>query len=152
MELENYTHRADSIVALAQDEARALEQDRAGTEHILLALVEEGQGVAAHALTSLGIDADVVRRGVGGPVGHGRRGSGGRVPFTPQAQQVLESALSEAHQIGQSYVGTEHILLALVRGGGSEDGAARVLLQRGLDADRVRHQVLQQLSTYQQLD
>jgi ATP-dependent Clp protease ATP-binding subunit ClpC len=145
---EKFTDRARRAVVWAQEEARTLKHDYIGTEHILLGLVHEGQGVAAKALESLGISLETVRERVEDavPPGQYTRPSG-HIPFTPSAKKVLELSLSEAKVLGHSYIGTEHILLGLLRQG---DGvAAQVLVALGADLDGVRERVVQLLAEYQ---
>jgi ATP-dependent Clp protease ATP-binding subunit ClpC len=140
---ERSTDRARRVVALAQDEARRLNHGWIGTEHILLALVHEGEGVAARTLESLGISLDAVRQQVEEIIGQGQQAPSGHIPFTPRAKKVLELSLREALQLGHNYIGTEHILLGLIREG---DGvAAQVLVRLGADLDRVRQQVIELL-------
>jgi ATP-dependent Clp protease ATP-binding subunit ClpC len=118
-----------------------------GTEHILLGLIHEGEGVAARALESLGISLDAVRQQVEEIIGRGQHVPTGKIPFTPRAKKVLELSLREALQLGHDYIGTEHILLGLIREG---DGvAAQVLVSLGADLNRVRQQVIQLLHGYQ---
>ena len=143
--LERFTDRARQVVVLAQQEARALDHDHIGTEHILLGLIGEGQGVAVKALTSLEISLDEIRQEVEAVIGRGtsQRPMTGHIPFTPQAKKVLELSLREAHLLGADYIGTEHILLGLVREG---DGVgAQVLIGAGVDLDRARRQVTELL-------
>jgi len=138
---ERFTDRARRVVVLAQEEARMLDHNYIGTEHILLGLIHEGEGVAAKALTSLGISLQAVRQQVEEIIGHGQHAPAGHIPFTPRAKKVLELSLREALQLGHNYIGTEHILLGLIREG---DGvAAQVLVRLGADLNRVRHQVIQ---------
>jgi hypothetical protein len=138
---ERFTDRARRVVVLAQEEARMLNHNYIGTEHILLGLIHEGEGVAAKALESLGISLDAVRQQVEEIIGQGQQAPSGHIPFTPRARKVLELSLREALQLGQSYIGTEHILLGLIREG---DGvAAQVLVVLGADLNRVRQQVIQ---------
>jgi Clp amino terminal domain, pathogenicity island component/UvrB/uvrC motif len=140
---ERFTDRARRVVVLAQEEARRLQHDYIGTEHILLGLISEGEGVAARALESLGIGLDAVRQQVEEIIGRGQQAPSGHIPFTPRAKKVLELSLREALQLGHSYIGTEHILLGLIREG---DGvAAQVLVRLGADLNRVRQQVIQLL-------
>ena len=140
---ERFTDRARRVVVLAQEEARMLNHDYIGTEHILLGLIREGEGVAAKALESLGISQEAVRRQVEEIVGQGQQAPSGHIPFTPRAKKVLELSLREALQLGHNYIGTEHILLGLIR---EDDGvAARVLVKLGADPSRVRQQVIQLL-------
>jgi len=131
---------------LAQEEARLLNHNYIGTEHILLGLIHEGEGVAAKALESLGISLEAVRAQVEEIIGHGGQAPSGHIPFTPRAKKVLELSLREALQLGHNYIGTEHILLGLIREG--EGVAAQVLVKLGADLSRVRHQVIQLLSGY----
>jgi ATP-dependent Clp protease ATP-binding subunit ClpA len=141
--LERFTDRARQVVALAQDEARRLDHNYIGTEHLLLGLISEGEGVAARALESLGIGLDTVRQQVEEIIGRGQQPPSGHVPFTPRAKKVLEMSLRESKQLGHNYIGTEHILLGLIREG---DGvAAQVLVRLGADLNRVRQQVIQLL-------
>jgi ATP-dependent Clp protease ATP-binding subunit ClpC len=144
---ERFTDRARRVVVLAQEEARMLNHNYIGTEHILLGLIHEGEGVAAKALESLGINLDSVREQVQEIIGQGQQAPSGHIPFTPRAKKVLELSLREALQLGHNYIGTEHILLGLIREG--EGVAAQVLVKLGADLNRVRQQVLQLLSGYQ---
>jgi ClpA/ClpB-like protein len=137
---ERFTDRARRVVVLAQEEARHLNHNYIGTEHILLGLVHEDQGVAARALTELGVSLEAVRGEVEGIVGRGERPATGQIPFTPRAKKVLELSLREAIQLNCNYIGTEHILLGVVREG--EGVAAQVLVKLGADLDRVRQQVI----------
>ena len=140
---ERFTDRARRVVVLAQEEARMLNHNYIGTEHILLGLIHEGEGVAAKALESLGISLDAVRQQVEEIIGQGQQAPSGHIPFTPRAKKVLELSLREALQLGHNYIGTEHILLGLIREG---DGvAAQVLVKLGADLNRVRQQVIQLL-------
>src|SRR6187397_1754205 len=141
---ERFTDRARRVVVLAQEEARMLNHNYIGTEHILLGLIHEGEGVAAKALESLGISLDAVREQVQDIIGQGQQSPSGHIPFTPRAKKVLELSLREALQLGHNYIGTEHILLGLIREG--EGVAAQVLVKLGADLNRVRQQVLQLLS------
>ena len=143
---ERFTDRARRVVVLAQEEARMLNHNYIGTEHILLGLIHEGEGVAAKALESLGISLDVVRQQVQEIIGQGQQAPTGHIPFTPRAKKVLELSLREALQLGHSYIGTEHILLGLIREG--EGVAAQVLVKLNADLNRVRQQVIQLLSGY----
>src|SRR5918992_937112 len=157
---ERFTERARHVVVLAQEEARALNHGYIGTEHVLLGLIREGKGVAAKALESLGISLEAVRRQVEEVVGNGQAvrlrveeiiGQGrtaptGHIPFTPRVKKVLELSLREALKLGHTYIGTEHILLGLIREG--EGVAAQVLQKLRADFDRVRQTVLQLLSGY----
>ena len=144
---ERFTDRARRVVVLAQEEARALNHNYIGTEHILLGLIQEGEGVAAKALESMGISLDAVRTEVKDIIGTGGHPPSGYIPFTPRAKKVLELALREALQLGHKYIGTEHILLGLIREG--EGVAAQVLVKLGADLSRVRQQVIQLLSGYE---
>jgi ATP-dependent Clp protease ATP-binding subunit ClpA len=143
---ERFTDRARRVVVLAQEEARLLNHNYIGTEHILLGLIHEGEGVAAKALESLGISLEAVRAQVEEIIGQGIEAPGGHIPFTPRAKKVLELSLREALQLGHNYIGTEHILLGLIREG--EGVAAQVLVKLGADLARVRQQVVQVLSGY----
>src|SRR5674536_203709 len=144
---ERFTDRARRVVVLAQEEARMLNHNYIGTEHILLGLIHEGEGVAAKALESLGISLEGVRSQVEEIIGQGGSSPSGHIPFTPRAKKVLELSLREALQLGHNYIGTEHILLGLIREG--EGVAAQVLVKLGADLSRVRQQVIQLLSGYQ---
>src|SRR5436190_910113 len=144
---ERFTDRARRVVVLAQEEARMLNHNYIGTEHILLGLIHEGEGVAAKALESLGISLEGVRQQVEEIIGQGQQAPSGHIPFTPRAKKVLELSLREALQLGHNYIGTEHILLGLIREG--EGVAAQVLVKLGAELNRVRQQVLQLLSGYQ---
>ena len=144
---ERFTDRARRVVVLAQEEARMLNHNYIGTEHILLGLIHEGEGVAAKALESLGISLEAVRQQVEEIIGQGQQAPSGHIPFTPRAKKVLELSLREALQLGHNYIGTEHILLGLIREG--EGVAAQVLVKLGADLNRVRQQVIQLLHTYQ---
>lgn len=145
---ERFTDRARRVVVLAQEEARMLNHNYIGTEHILLGLIHEGEGVAAKALESMGISLEAVREQVEEIIGQGQTAPAGHIPFTPRARKVLELSLREALQLGHNYIGTEHILLGLIREG---DGvAAQVLQKLGADLPNVRQQVIQLLSGYEQ--
>ena len=144
---ERFTDRARRVVVLAQEEARMLNHNYIGTEHILLGLIHEGEGVAAKALESLGISLEGVRQQVEEIIGQGQQAPSGHIPFTPRAKKVLELSLREALQLGHNYIGTEHILLGLIREG--EGVAAQVLVKLGADLNRVRQQVIHLLSGYQ---
>ncbi|HEY4376101.1 MAG TPA: ATP-dependent Clp protease ATP-binding subunit, partial [Acidimicrobiales bacterium] len=141
---ERFTDRARRVVVLAQEEARMLNHNYIGTEHLLLGLIHEGDGVAAKALQSLEISLEAVRRQVKEIIGQGNEAPGGHIPFTPRAKKVLELSLREALQLGHNYIGTEHILLGLIREG--EGVSAQVLVKLGADTSRVRQQVIQLLS------
>jgi ATP-dependent Clp protease ATP-binding subunit ClpA len=144
---ERFTDRARRVVVLAQHEARELGHNYIGTEHILLGLLREDQGVAAKALGELDIGLDAVRVEVLEIIGPGPGVPTGHIPFTPRAKKVLELSLREALQFGHNYIGTEHILLGLIREG--EGVAAQVLVKLGADLDRVRQQVVRLLHGYQ---
>ena len=147
---ERFTDGSRRVVVLAQDEARMLNHNYIGTEHILLGLIHEGGGVAARTLESLGIGLDAVRQQVEEIIGQGQQAPSGHIPFTPRAKKVLELSLRESLQLGHGYIGTEHILLGLLREG---DGvAAQVLVKLGADLNRVRQQVIQLLHGYQGQD
>jgi ATP-dependent Clp protease ATP-binding subunit ClpC len=141
---ERFTDRARRSLFLSQEEARLLNHNYVGTEHLLLGLVSEGQGVAAKALQSLGISLEAVRAQVEEIIGQGQTAPRGHIPFTPGAKKVLELSLREATQLGHNYIGTEHLLLGLLREG--EGVAAQVLVKLGADLSRVRQQVIQLLS------
>jgi len=143
---ERFTDRARRVVVLAQEEARLLNHNYIGTEHILLGLIHEGEGVAAQALESLGISLEAVRSQVEEIIGQGSSSPSGHIPFTPRAKKVLELSLREALQLGHNYIGTEHVLLGLIREG--EGVAAQVLVKLGADLSKVRQEVIQQLSGY----
>ena len=145
---ERFTDRARRVVVLAQDEARGLNHNWIGTEHLLLAVIREGHGVGAKALESMQISLDAARQQVESLIGRGQNPVGdGHIPFTPRAKKVLELSLREALQLGHDYIGTEHILLGLIREG---DGvAAQVLVSLGCDLNRARQQVIQLLHGYQ---
>jgi ATP-dependent Clp protease ATP-binding subunit ClpA len=168
---ERFTDRARRVIVLAQEEARLLNHNYIGTEHLLLGLLHEGQGVGALALTSLGVSLEGVRAQVEEIIGQGQSAPTGHIPFTPRSKKVLELSLREAKQLGHNYIGTEHILLGLIREGegvaaqvlvklgadlslglireGEVEGvAAQVLVKLGADLSRVRQQVLQLLSGY----
>ena len=143
---ERFTERARRVVVLAQEEARLLKHNYIGTEHLLLGLIHEGEGVAAKALESLGVSLEGVREDVEAIIGRGSEVPAGQMPFTPRAKKVLELSLREAIQLGHNYIGTEHILLGLVREG--EGVAAQVLQKLGADLERVRRSVLTLLAGY----
>ncbi len=144
---ERFTDRARRVVVLAQEEARMLNHNYIGTEHILLGLIHEGEGVAAKALESMGISLESVRQQVEEIIGQGQQAPSGHIPFTPRAKKVLELSLREALQLGHNYIGTEHILLGLIREG--EGVAAQVLVKLGADLNKVRQTVIQLLSGFQ---
>jgi ATP-dependent Clp protease ATP-binding subunit ClpC len=141
---ERFTDRARRVVVLAQDEARMLNHHYIATEHILLGLIREGEGIAAKTLESLGISLEAVRAQVEEIIGQGEQPPDDHIPFTPRAKKALELSMREALQLGHNYVGTEHILLGLIREG--EGVAAQVLVKLGAGLNRVRQQVIQQLS------
>jgi Clp amino terminal domain, pathogenicity island component len=143
---ERFTDRGRRVVVLAQEEARLLNHNYIGTEHILLGLIHEGEGVAARTLTALDISLEAVRAQVEEIVGQGQSAPTGHIPFTPRAKKVLELSLREAMNLGHNYIGTEHILLGLIREG--EGVAAQVLLKLGAGLDRVRQVVVQLLAGY----
>ncbi len=140
---ERFTDRARRVVALAQEEARMLNHNYIGTEHLLLGLIRESEGVAAKALESLGISLEAVRQQVKEIIGRGQQAPSGHIPFTPRAKKVLELSLREADGLGHNYIGTEHILLGLIREGSGV--AAQVLVRLGADLNRARQQVVQLL-------
>src|ERR1700755_2533491 len=136
---QRFTDRARRVVVVAQEEARILNHNYIGTEHILLGLIHEGSGVAAKALESLGISLEAVREQVKEIIGRGQSAPSGHIPFTPRAKKVLELSLREADGLGHNYIGTEHILLGLVREG--EGVVMQVLERRGVTAERIRPMV-----------
>jgi ATP-dependent Clp protease ATP-binding subunit ClpC len=141
---ERFTDRARRVVVLAQEESRILNHNYIGTEHLLLGLIHEGEGGAGTALAVLGISLEAVRQQVKEIVGQGQEALSGHIPFTPRAKKVLELSLRESLQLGHDYIGTEHILLGLLREG---DGlAAQILVALGADLAAVREQVLRQLA------
>ena len=144
---ERFTDRARRVVVLAQEEARMLNHNYIGTEHILLGLIHEGEGLAAKALENLDISLAAVREQVTDIIGKGQTAPTGHIPFTPRAKKVLEYSLREGLQLGHTYIGTEHILLGLIREG--EGVAAQVLVKLGADLNKVRQQVIQLLAGYQ---
>ncbi|MBI5231755.1 MAG: AAA family ATPase, partial [Coriobacteriales bacterium] len=141
---ERFTEKARRVVVYAQEEARMLNQNYIGTEHLLLGLIREQDGIAAKALESLSISLEDVHAQVEDLIGRGTFVPTGHIPFTPRAKKVLELSLREALQLGHNYIGTEHILLGLIREG--EGVAAQVLLNLGADLDKVRSAVIQLLS------
>jgi ATP-dependent Clp protease ATP-binding subunit ClpC len=141
---ERYTERARQVVVLAQDEARALKHNYIGTEHILLGLLREEEGLAARVLESLAITVEEVRAQVARIVGRGDEVTTGQIPFTPRAKKVLELALGEARSLGHNHIGTEHILLGLVRE--NEGVGARILLDFGAGAEKIRNEIIRMLS------
>jgi ATP-dependent Clp protease ATP-binding subunit ClpC len=144
---ERFTDRSRRVVILAQEEARLLNHNYVGTEHLLLGLIHEGGGVAAKALASLGIGQETVRQRVEEIIGRGQQATSGHIPFTPRAKKVLQLSLREALQLDHDYIGTEHILLGLIREG--EGVAAQVLVSLGADLNRVRQQVIDILRDHQ---
>jgi len=140
---ERFTERARKVMVLAQEEARRFDHNYIGTEHILLGLVSEDEDVAARALSSLDVTLEGVRDQVESIVGYGEEGMGAQAPFTPRSKKVLELGLREAMQLGHNHIGTEHLLLGLVREG--EGVAARVLSNLDVDPDNVRSEVLRRI-------
>src|SRR6266511_2428979 len=138
---ERFTDRARRSVVLAQEEARLLNHNYIGTEHILLGVIHEGEGVAGQAMESLGVSLEAVRTQIGTYVGPGETAPSGHIPFTPRAKKVLELSLREALQLGDSFIGTEHILLGLIREG--EGLATKALVALGFDLAEVRRRVLE---------
>jgi hypothetical protein len=141
---ERFTERARQVVVLAQDEARSLNHNYIGTEHLLLGLLREEEGLAARVLTSLGVDVEDVRADVARIIGVGDEIATGQIPFTPRAKKVLELSMREAVSLGHQYIGTEHILLGLARE--NEGVGARILLDFGVDAETLRNEIIQMLS------
>ncbi|MBF6332519.1 hypothetical protein IU452_28875 [Nocardia transvalensis] len=142
---ERFTDRARRVIVLAQEDARQLGHNYIGTEHILLGLANEGEGVAAQVLRSFGVDLDELRDGVVEIIGHGKSEPTGHIPFTPRAKKVLDLSLREALQLGHRYIGTEHILLGVVR---ESDGVgAQVLERRGIELNDLRNRIIEQLTT-----
>ena len=145
---ERFTDRARRVVVQAQQEARTLDQNYIGSEHLLLGLTHESiGGLAGETLKSLGIDRDAVRRRVEEIIGRGSQAPSGHIPFTPEAKKALELSLREAVQLGHQYIGTEHLVLGLIREGDSVAG--RVLAELGADLNRAREQVVRLLAEYQ---
>jgi ATP-dependent Clp protease ATP-binding subunit ClpC len=140
---ERFTDRARRVVVLAQEEARMLNHNYIGTEHILLGLIHEGEGVAAKALESLGISLEAVRQQVEEIIGQGQQAPSGHIPFTPRAKKVLELSLREALALKHGYIGTEHILLGLVREG--QGMGVRILREEGVQLEQLRETVLAEL-------
>jgi ATP-dependent Clp protease ATP-binding subunit ClpC len=147
---ERFTDRARRVVVLAQEEARLLNHNYIGTEHILLGLTREGEGIAARALDSLDISLEAVRQEVVKIIGRGQHAASGHIPFTPRAKKVLELSLREAQLLGHNYIGTEHLLLGLIREG--EGIAAQVLVRLGADLNRVRQQVIRLITGRDEAD
>jgi ATP-dependent Clp protease ATP-binding subunit ClpC len=138
---ERFTERARQVVVFAQDEARELRHNYIGTEHVLLGLLREEEGLAARALRQLGVELEWVREQVGRIVGIGdEEATTGQIPFTPRAKKVLELALREGLALGHDYIGTEHILLGLARE--NSGVASRILLDLGIDAERIRNELI----------
>jgi ATP-dependent Clp protease ATP-binding subunit ClpC len=144
---ERFTDRARRAMVLAQEEARQLNHNYIGTEHILLGLIHEGEGVAAQALGLMGISLEAVRSKVEEIINQGQQEPEGHLPYTPRAKKVLELSLRESLQLGHNYIGTEHILLGLIREG--EGVASKVLVNLGAELTRVRQEVIQLLSGYE---
>jgi ATP-dependent Clp protease ATP-binding subunit ClpA len=144
---QRFTERARQVVVLAQDEARTLKHNYIGTEHILLGLLREEEGLAARVLESLDIAVEEVRAQVARIVGQGDEVTSGQIPFTPRAKRVLELALREAHELGHNYIGTEHILLGLVRE--NEAVAAKILLDLNADAEKIRNEIIRMLPSFE---
>ena len=143
---ERFTDRARRVVVFAQDEARMLNHNYIGTEHLLLGLIHEDEGLAARALKTLGVSLDETRQEVEDIIGRGEGAQKGHIPFTPRAKKVLELSLREALQLDHNYIGTEHILLGLLREG---DGvAAQVLVRSGVDLNMARQEVIRLLRGY----
>ena len=140
---DTFTQRARTVLALAQEEAQRLSHPSMGTEHLLLGLVREGEGVAVHVLKSLGVELEQVRQAVEARIGHGDHVVRGEIGLTPRAKRVLELAVEEARHLDHHYIGTEHLLLGMLREG--EDFSARVLQSFGLSAQQVRAKTLELL-------
>jgi ATP-dependent Clp protease ATP-binding subunit ClpC len=141
---ERFTERARQVVVLAQDEAHALRHNYIGTEHLLLGLLREEEGLAARVLRSFDVTLEGVRAQVGRIVGPGDELTTGQIPFTPRAKKVLELSLREAQALGHQFIGTEHLLLGLVRE--NEGVASRILLESDADAEKIRHEIIRMLS------
>jgi ATP-dependent Clp protease ATP-binding subunit ClpC len=141
---ERFTDRARQVVVFAQEEARMRDHNYIGTEHILLGLIHEGEGVAAKVMEALDVSLQAVRVGVERNIGRGEGVPSGNIPFTPRAKKVLELSLREALQLGHNYIGTEHILLGLIREG--EGVAAQVLQKLGASLEVVRQKVIEVVS------
>lgn len=142
---ERFTERARQVVVLGQDEARAVKHNYIGTEHLLLGLLREEEGLAARVLGALGVTIGTVRAEVVRIVGEGDEVQTGQIPFTPRAKKVLDLSLREALALGHNYIGTEHILLGLVRE--NQGVASRILVDFGADAEKVRNEVMRYLTT-----
>ncbi len=141
---ERFTERARQVVVLAQDEARGLKHNYIGTEHLLLGLLREEQGLAARVLESFGVTVEEVRFQVARIVGQGDQLTMGRIPFTPRTKKILELSLRESLSLGNNYIGTEHLLLGLARE--NEGVAARILVDFGVDAEKIRNEIVRMLS------
>jgi ATP-dependent Clp protease ATP-binding subunit ClpC len=141
---ERFTEQARQVVVLAQDEARALKHSYIGTEHILLGLLREEEGLAARALTSMGVTLEEARGHVARIVGLGDEGAVGQIPFTPRAKKVLELSSKEARALGHDYIGTEHILVGIGRE--NEGVASQILLDFGADGEELRDEIMRMLS------
>jgi len=141
---ERFTERARQVVVLAQEEARSLKHNYIGTEHLLLGLLREEEGIAAQVLTTLDVNLDEVRMQVAQIVGMGDEVAAGQIPFTPRAKKVLELALREALSLGHNYIGTEHILLGLIKE--NEGVAARILLEFDADSEKIRNEIMRKLT------
>jgi ATP-dependent Clp protease ATP-binding subunit ClpC len=140
---ERFTERARQVVVLAQDEARGLKHNYIGTEHLLLGLLREEEGLAARVLASLGVTTEETRAQVATIIGQGDEVAAGQIPFTPRAKKVLELSLREALSLGHNYIGTEHVLLGLARE--NSGVAARILLDLGADAEKIRNEIVRML-------
>jgi len=140
---ERFTDKARRAIVLAQEEARLLDHNYIGTEHILLGLIRESDGLAAKALTSLGVSLETMRQAIEGIIGRGQQAPSGHIPFTPRAKKVLELSLREALQLSDDYIGTEHILLGLIREG--DGAAAQVLVSAGVNLNLARQRVVELL-------
>jgi ATP-dependent Clp protease ATP-binding subunit ClpC len=140
---ERFTERARQVVVLAQDEARIVRHNYIGTEHLLLGLLREDEGLAGRVLVDLGVSLEDVRAQVARIIGAGDEAATGQIPFTPRAKKVLELSLREAMALGHNYIATEHILLGLLRE--NEGVAVRILLDLGVDAEKIRHEIVRKL-------
>jgi len=140
---ERFTERARQVVVLAQDEARIVRHNYIGTEHLLLGLLREDEGLAGRVLVDLGVSLEDVRAQVARIIGAGDEAATGQIPFTPRAKKVLELSLREAMALGHNYIDTEHILLGLLRE--NEGVAVRILLDLGVDAEKIRHEIVRKL-------
>jgi ATP-dependent Clp protease ATP-binding subunit ClpA len=144
---ERFTDRARRTIVLAQEEARTLQHDYIGPEHVLLGLIHEGSGLAARAIQALEIDLEELTEEIKTVAGRGQAQPTGHIPFTPAAKKTLEQALRESQQLGHDYIGTEHLLLGVLHQ--SEAGAVRELVQRGADLDTVRQKVVELLAVHE---